>query len=53
MIPLSNIVHLALNHPKEYLMDDWSAGLSREKLAEDIHAIEKMYRAYSEKNNPN
>ncbi len=53
MIPLSNIVHLALNHPQEYLMDDWSAGLSREKLAEDIHAIEKMYRAYIEKNNPN
>lgn len=48
MIPLSNIVHLALNHPDEYLMQDWTKNLSKEKLEADIHAIEAMYRRYIE-----
>jgi len=46
MIPLSNIIHLALAEPDRYLMDDWRAHLTMEKVEEDIRAIEALYTAY-------
>ncbi len=46
MIPLSNIVHLALTEPEAYLMKDWREGLSWETVKADIRAIEALYTTY-------
>ncbi len=46
LIPLANIIHLALEHPDKYLMSDWTAALSPEQIKEDIFRIEKMYGEY-------
>ncbi len=46
MIPLANIVQLALEHPERYLMEDWTNGKSREEIAADIHKIEEMNNRY-------
>ncbi|WP_456409054.1 hypothetical protein [Caldithrix abyssi] len=48
MIPLSNIVELALEHPDKYLMEDWTAGMSKEEIAETIKKIEALNRRYLE-----
>lgn len=46
MIPLSNIVHLAVEHPERYLMDDWTRNKSREEIAATIYKIEEMNNRY-------
>ncbi len=46
MIPLSNIVQLALEHPDRYLMEDWTSGKSPEEIRETILKIEAMNNRY-------
>ncbi len=46
MIPLSNIVQLAVEHPERYLMEDWTNGKSHEEIARIIHEIEAMNDRY-------
>ncbi len=48
MIPLSNIVELAIEHPDKYLMDDWTAGKSKDEIVETIKKIEAMNNRYLE-----
>ena len=50
MIPLSNIIHLALSHPEQYLMDDWTKGKSKEELGKTIYAIQDIYEKYKLEN---
>lgn len=46
MIPLSNIVHLALEHPDHYLMPDWTNHKTAQEIATIIHKIEEMNDRY-------
>jgi len=46
MIPLSNIVHLAIEHPERYLMADWTNGKSTTDINADIKKIEEMNNQY-------
>jgi len=46
MIPISNIIHLALQHPEHYLMDDWTNGKTIEEIKEIIFTIEELYNRY-------
>lgn len=46
LIPLSNIIHLAVEHPDRYLMDDWTNSKSREEIKDTIYKIEEMYNRY-------
>ena len=46
MIPLSNIVHLAIEHPEHYLMPDWTNGKSLEEISAIIRKIETMNDQY-------
>ncbi len=46
MIPLSNIVELAIEHPDKYLMEDWTAGKSKEEIIATIKKIEAMNNQY-------
>jgi hypothetical protein len=46
MIPLSNIVQLAIEHPEKYLMDDWTKGKSKEEIAQIIQRIVEMNDRY-------
>ena len=46
MIPISNIIHLALQHSDQYLMRDWRASISQDQVREDILKIERMYANY-------
>ena len=48
MIPLSNIVELAIEHPDKYLMEDWTAGKSKQEIVETIKKIEAMNNRYLE-----
>ncbi|MBD3224091.1 MAG: hypothetical protein GF313_05140 [Caldithrix sp.] len=49
MIPFSNIVHLALDHPDRYLMEDWTKGLTDSQIAQTIYQIEEMNNQYLQK----
>jgi len=46
MIPLSNIIQLAVEHPAHYLMEDWTAGKSKQEIMQTIYKIEEMNNAY-------
>ncbi len=46
MIPLSNIVHLAIEHPERYLMDDWTKGKSEKQITAEINKIVEMNDRY-------
>ncbi len=46
MIPLSNIIRLAVEHPQRYLMADWTNGKSKEEIAQTIYKIEEMNNQY-------
>ena len=46
LIPLSNIIHLALELPEKYLMEDWTNGKSPEAVKDTIYKIEEMYNRY-------
>lgn len=48
MIPLSNIVHLAIEHPDLYLMADWTKGKNKDEISEIIRQIEKLNDKYLE-----
>lgn len=48
MIPLSNIVELAIEQPDKYLMEDWTTGKSKEEIVETIKKIERMNNQYLE-----
>jgi len=50
MIPLSNIIHLALSHPDQYLMEDWTKDYTFERIKEDIQAIQDFYDVWRMKN---
>ncbi len=50
MIPISNIIHLALQHPDHYLMEDWTTGKSFDEIKESIYTIEELYNKYLQKN---
>ncbi len=53
MIPLSNIIQLAIEHPEKYLMEDWTKGKTREEIAAIIHQIEEMNNRYLEEKRKN
>ncbi len=42
MIPFSNIIRLAVEHPEEYLMKDWTEGKTKREIKKTIHKIEEM-----------
>ena len=46
MIPLSNIIRLAVEHPQRYLMADWTNGKTEEEIARIIYKIEEMNNQY-------
>jgi hypothetical protein len=46
LIPLANIILLALDHPERFLMDDWTKNKSYEEIAEDIYKIEELYNQF-------
>jgi len=46
LIPLANIILLALDHPERFLMDDWTKGKSFQEIEADIRKIEQMYKEY-------
>ena len=46
MIPLSNIIRLAVEHPQRYLMPDWTKNKSKEEIAQIIYKIEEMNNSY-------
>jgi hypothetical protein len=46
MIPLSNIIRLAVEHPQRYLMADWTTGKSSDEIAQIIYKIEEMNNQY-------
>ena len=46
LIPLSNIIHLAVEHPDRYLMEDWTQNKSSEQIKDTIYKIEEMYNRY-------
>ena len=48
MIPLSNIIKLAVEHPEKYLMDDWTKGKSKQEIEQIIYRIEEMNNRYLE-----
>jgi hypothetical protein len=46
LIPLSNIIHLAVEHPDRYLMEDWTKDIGPEEIRTAIYKIEEMYNRY-------
>jgi len=42
MIPFSNIIRLAVDHPERYLMEDWTEAKSKQEIAEIIYKIEEL-----------
>ena len=42
LIPFSNIIHLAVEHPERYLMDDWIAKKDKNEIIDTIYNIEEM-----------
>ncbi len=52
LIPLSNIILLALDHPERFLMDDWTRGKTHADIASDIRRIETMYNQYKDQTVP-
>ncbi len=45
LIPMENIIRIALDNPRKYLMHDWCAGLSVKEIQ---RILEGIYRAYLE-----
>ena len=48
LIPLSNIIHLAVEHPDRYLMDDWTKDKSGQEIKDIIYKIEELYNRYTQ-----
>ena len=46
LIPLSNIIHLAVEHPDRYLMEDWTKNISSDEIKTAIYKIEEMYNRF-------
>lgn len=53
LIPLSNICLLAADHPRRYLMQDWTKGKSIKEIKETINNILEMYTKYSNREKTN
>ncbi len=43
LIPMENIIRIALDNPRKYLMDDWTANLSLEEIRQ---TLENIFHAY-------
>ena len=48
LIPISNIIHLAVEHPDRYLMDDWTKDKSGQEIKDIIYKIEELYNRYTQ-----
>lgn len=45
LIPMENIIRIAMDNPRKYLMNDWNQGLNRKQIREKL---EHIYQAYLE-----
>ncbi|HFB67467.1 MAG TPA: hypothetical protein ENJ66_00770 [Calditrichae bacterium] len=43
LIPMENIIRIALDNPRKYLMDDWTQNLSTEEIQQ---TLENIFQAY-------
>ena len=46
LIPIHNIVQIALDHPDRYLMKDWRDGMNTDELNKTINKIEENYLSF-------